>query len=235
LWYSNSLIRISRFVPFSIFFFLVEEGKRVKEENEDEIDEESKPEGLVLSSTSEFVRNLSNVPSFLQNRAERPANVAGSEVKRGDSVPIVKKEEDVSDDEDMMVVRSRDVSETPSAARSMSIKEEDEEEEGELKEEVKKLNVDLTAPAGLEEEPLVGQGLAATLKLLQHKGTCAFLLNDPVLREFLSTTSSWCLPSIFLPLCISGLVRKTDEEQLKADRLGLDNLKWRKEQALRDA
>ncbi|KAI8823082.1 SART-1 protein [Fimicolochytrium jonesii] len=113
--------------------------------------------GMVLSATSEFVRNLATAPAPVVKAPEpiRPTPAVKQEAKTHEN-DVDQMDVDEADQGDEKGGWEMD----DGSKTEVTIKKEKDEEsdDGEL------------MPAPLEEEPLVGAGLAATISLLTQKG-----------------------------------------------------------------
>ncbi|KAI8919005.1 SART-1 protein [Powellomyces hirtus] len=122
-------------------------------------DDDTLPEGaVVLSATSEFVRNLATAPTPKALEPPRPNR------------PALPKDESAPPKVDAM-----DVDEAPTEERGGWDMDEAVDEEPHEKSTMKAEGDDKSddgefMPAPIEEEPLIGAGLASTLALLTQKG-----------------------------------------------------------------
>lgn len=159
-------------------------GAGVKTEDEEPDGQRGAQEAIVLDDTSEFVRNV----SMAAERAKGAKEGAAQRVKREASeaaaglasVPAQRiKSEPVEED---VPLTSLDAStSTPQRSATAGTAESDddeqmhdpmagEDEEGEVKPDIKDDNDDDDAFAGTSGELLVSGGVASTLKILQHQG-----------------------------------------------------------------
>lgn len=131
-------------------------AKQIREEQEAQMEEDEKEGGLVLSEATEFVNALGNtIPTFT---APKEAKAQEVQVKQEPEEPHYDVHEvesdtetDVKMEEPEALVENEDT--TMEEVKLEEIKEEPKEEV-------------------IAEEPLVSRGLAATLSLLNQKGTC---------------------------------------------------------------
>ncbi|KAI9346816.1 SART-1 family-domain-containing protein [Zopfochytrium polystomum] len=111
--------------------------------------------GLVLSATSEFVSNLSTTPTFVVSRPEpQPARRA-----------LISDD----DEEDEKFSVKRDESDSEEERGGWREEGDDMDTDRKVKREEDDTG-DVLAGGGIEDEPLVASGLAATLSLLKQKG-----------------------------------------------------------------
>ncbi|KAI9141454.1 SART-1 protein [Paraphysoderma sedebokerense] len=128
--------------------------------NADDADEEEEDTGLVFDDTTEFVRSLPSASDMLTRAQENIEKLRDAGTRGGTETVkpgvAMKKRRDSREEDEM------DLDE------DVKVKQEDD---------------DTNLGAGIEEEPVVSHGLAATLKLLKQKGYLEQRTAEDIERE----------------------------------------------------
>ncbi|CAO3642502.1 unnamed protein product [Cunninghamella echinulata] len=126
--------------------------------------------GLILSETTEFLNSVGNVPIYVREQRERRA--------------ITPVEDDDKDEEEKDNKNQGDMSKRTSMVDTDEEVEHDDEEK--LRNAVASDNtpsVPMQEEPVIEEEPLVGRGIAATLSLLSQKGFITKANDEQLARD----------------------------------------------------
>ncbi|KAJ3097366.1 hypothetical protein HK100_005373 [Physocladia obscura] len=145
----------------------------------DDSEEEEEDDLLVLSATSEFVNNLPTAPAQSSTSSRRAVGRVRTRDKSSDD-----------EDNDAVLKATRNVQGEGERGSSMFDNDDNQMDEGRggnlvdaSMDAIEENNSDDELAGGIEEEPLISEGLAATLKLLGKQGLIQKVDDDLLDRE----------------------------------------------------
>ncbi|KAI9302411.1 SART-1 protein [Cunninghamella echinulata] len=159
-----------KMTPEDIAKSIAEERENKDNNNNDQQDDENDSGnggGLILSETTEFLNSVGNVPIYVREQRERRA--------------ITPVEDEDEDDEE------KDKKDQDDMSKRTSMVDTDDEVEAEKSSNAMASDNTPPVPAHeepvIEEEPLVGRGIAATLSLLSQKGFITKANDEQLARD----------------------------------------------------